>query len=76
MPILRTEITSFVRTWNNHSIRKQKLRPHLVHGKPFMNYHYPPEGVQDHGLKFDQDLLRTLQEDVIEWGKFLTLSKV
>ncbi|KAH1912043.1 hypothetical protein KXW47_008706, partial [Aspergillus fumigatus] len=32
-----------------------------------MNYHYPPEGVQDHGLKFDQDLLRTLHEDVAEW---------
>jgi hypothetical protein len=72
MPILRTEITSFVRTWNNHSIRKQKLRPHLVYGKPYMNYHYPADGVQDHGLKFDQNLLRTLQEDVAEWGKSLS----
>lgn len=42
-----------------------------------MNYHYPPKGVQDHGLKFDQDLLHTLHEDVAEWGKFIsTLPKV
>ena len=70
MPILRAEIVSFVRTWNNHSIRKQKLRPHLVHGKPYMNYHFPTDGIQDFGNLFDQGLLQTLQSEIQAWGKF------
>jgi hypothetical protein len=69
MPILRIEITSFVRTWNNHSIRKQKLRPHIVHGKPYMNYNYPADGVQNYGIIYDQNLLQTLQDEVKEWGR-------
>jgi hypothetical protein len=69
MPVLRIEITSFVRTWNNHSIRKQKNRPHSVPGKPYINYNYPPAGVLNHGLEFDEELYRSLQNDVQEWGK-------
>ncbi|KAE8383936.1 hypothetical protein BDV23DRAFT_177436 [Aspergillus alliaceus] len=41
IPILRLEIISFVRTWNNHPIHVQKNRPYLVSGKSFMNYNYP-----------------------------------
>jgi hypothetical protein len=70
MPILRAEIVSFVRTWNNHSIRKQKLRPHLVHGKPYMNYHFPADGTQDFGIPFDQGFLQTLRSEIQEWGRF------
>jgi hypothetical protein len=71
MPILRIQIASFVRTWNCHKIRKQPNRPHLVPGKPFMNYNFPPEGVQDQGIQCKMDLLKTLQKDVREWGMFL-----
>ncbi|KAL4976867.1 hypothetical protein BDW66DRAFT_159305 [Aspergillus desertorum] len=67
MPILRIQITSFVRTWNNHNIRKQRNRPHLVTGKPYMNYNCPAAGVQDHGIKFDMELFKSLQNDVQEW---------
>ncbi|KAL4958603.1 uncharacterized protein BDV14DRAFT_206546 [Aspergillus stella-maris] len=67
MPVLRLEITSFVRTWNNHPIRVQKNRPHLVSGKPFMNFNYPKNGVLNYGLEFDENLLSSLQEDVREW---------
>jgi hypothetical protein len=69
MPILRTEVASFVRTWNIHYIRKQKSRPHVVHGKPYMNYHCPSVGVRDYGASVDQDVLGTLQKDVEDWGK-------
>ncbi|KAI1821966.1 hypothetical protein F4861DRAFT_532618 [Xylaria intraflava] len=31
---LRTDIAEFVQLWNNHTIRRQKNRPHVVHGKP------------------------------------------
>ncbi|GAA93201.1 hypothetical protein AKAW_11313 [Aspergillus luchuensis IFO 4308] len=30
MPILRTQVSSYVHTWNQHSIRKQRERPHVV----------------------------------------------
>ncbi|KAL4860412.1 hypothetical protein BDV12DRAFT_191720 [Aspergillus spectabilis] len=67
MPLLRIQVTSFVRTWNSHKIRRQRNRPHLVHGKPFMNYNFPPTGVQNHGIQFNQELFKSLQEDVQEW---------
>jgi hypothetical protein len=73
MPLLWIQITSFVRVWNNHSIRKQPNRPHLIPGKPFMNYNYPGNGIQNYGIKFDEDILKSLQEDVQDWGKFFYL---
>jgi hypothetical protein len=70
MPLLRIQINSFIRTWNIHAIRKQKNRPHLVPGKPYILYNFPPHGVRNHGLCFDKDLFQTLQSDVQEWGKY------
>jgi hypothetical protein len=74
IPILRAEIFSFVRTWNSHYIRKQKNRSHVVHGKPYMNYHHPPEGVYDHGIPVDSHLREELQKDVKEFGIISDLS--
>ncbi|KAL4972835.1 hypothetical protein BDW66DRAFT_162600 [Aspergillus desertorum] len=68
MPVLRLEINSFVRTWNNRPIRKQKNRPNLIPGKPFMNYHYPPEGTPKYRLEFDTNLFSILQNDVQDWN--------
>ncbi|KAL3429646.1 hypothetical protein BDV09DRAFT_202841 [Aspergillus tetrazonus] len=67
MPVLRLEITSFVRTWNNHPIRLPKKRPHLVSGKQFMNFNYPKDGVLNYGLEFDENLLSSMHEDVRDW---------
>ncbi|KAM4060318.1 hypothetical protein HRG_014235 [Hirsutella rhossiliensis] len=39
--LLRRELFDFVEAWNLHRIRLQKNRPHVVHGQPWMNYHYP-----------------------------------
>jgi hypothetical protein len=36
-----------------------------------MNYNCPAAGVQDHGIKFDMDLLKSLQDNVQEWGMYL-----
>lgn len=59
MPILRARIQSFVSSvWNVHPIRKQPKRPHVVSGKPMMNYHYPPEGIPDCKESFDPSLLQ------------------
>jgi hypothetical protein len=69
MPILRFHIPSFVRTWNVHGIRKQNNRPYVVHGKPFMNYNYPKQGIRNHGRDASQETLQTLWDDVKDWGK-------
>jgi hypothetical protein len=74
MPVLRIEITSFVRTWNCHSIRKQKNRPHLIYGKPYMNYNYPPEGITNFGIKIDQDFRQGLQDEIQDWSMLKTSS--
>ncbi|KAL4744526.1 hypothetical protein BDW72DRAFT_188322 [Aspergillus terricola var. indicus] len=67
MPVLRLEITSFVRTWNNHPIHVPKNQPHLVSGKPFMNFNYPKNDVLNYGLEIDENLLSSLQEHVRDW---------
>lgn len=71
MPILRKEIQSFVRTWNLHYIRKQPHRPTVVHGKPFMNYYYPADGVRDLGIPIDTDTCENLQSIVQDWGNYI-----
>ena len=53
--------------WNAHSIRKQKSRPNAVTGKPYMLYHHPGPNVQDWGLSFNEDRLRTMKQDVQDW---------
>lgn len=70
IPIIRAEVFSFVRTWNSHYIRKQKNRPYVIHGKPYMNYNHPPEGVVNYGLSINNELVKELQKDIEEWGKF------
>lgn len=67
MPLLQIQITSFVQTWNNHNIQPQPKRPHLVSGRPFMNYNYPARNVKDFGLKFGPELFEALQDDVRDW---------
>ncbi|KAL4956709.1 hypothetical protein BDW69DRAFT_70105, partial [Aspergillus filifer] len=67
MPIISIQITSFVRTWNNHSIRRQRNRPHLVTGKPFINYYCPEASVRDQGIEFNPELFKSLQDDVQDW---------
>ncbi|KAL4766702.1 hypothetical protein BDW60DRAFT_221101 [Aspergillus nidulans var. acristatus] len=67
IPLLRVQIPSFVRTWNHNSIQNPANRPHLVPGKPYMNYNFPATGVENQGVKFDMELFKRLQEDVQDW---------
>lgn len=69
MPIIRAEVESFVRLWNIHRIRKDSKRPHVVSGQPFVNYHYPAEGVHDYGQPIPEETIRHLQEDLKDVGK-------
>ncbi|PWY62025.1 hypothetical protein BO83DRAFT_460335 [Aspergillus eucalypticola CBS 122712] len=66
MPILRTQVSSYVHTWNQHSIRKQRERPHVISGRPFMNY-YHPEHTINHGLLVHEESLQQLRNSVQGW---------
>lgn len=71
IPLLRTQMQSFVRTWNRHSIRKQPNRPNAISGKPFVLFHHSPSHVENYGLSINSDKLGDLQNDVREFGKLL-----
>ncbi|EXM13390.1 hypothetical protein V3481_006933 [Fusarium oxysporum f. sp. vasinfectum] len=56
--VLRQELFDFVESWNLHRIRLQKNRPHVVHGQPWMNYHYPdPDKACNWGIPIDRHVL-------------------
>ncbi|KAL9567423.1 hypothetical protein ACKAV7_008373 [Fusarium commune] len=56
--VLRQELFDFVEAWNLHKIRLQKNRPHVVHGQPWMNYHYPdPDKACNWGIPIDRQVL-------------------
>lgn len=61
IPILRREIFSFVRTWNAHSIRKQKNRPNAVVGRPVRLYYYPPDDTANFGIPYDTACLNDIE---------------
>lgn len=69
MPMIRTEIYSYVELWNVHRIRKQRNRPNSVAGKPYMLYHHPKEDVQDYGLPIKQEVLDVQRQSVHGFGK-------
>ncbi|KAJ5143195.1 uncharacterized protein N7515_001982 [Penicillium bovifimosum] len=67
MPILRSHIQSYVQTWNMHNIRKQADHPERAPGKPYMNYHHPPKGVENFGLPADGPTLQAMQQDYADY---------
>ncbi|PWY70881.1 hypothetical protein BO94DRAFT_560538 [Aspergillus sclerotioniger CBS 115572] len=66
MPILRTQVSSYVHTWNQHTIRKQRERPYVISGRPFMNY-YHPEHTINHDLLVHEEFLQRLRNPVRGW---------
>lgn len=66
MPTLRNHIKSYVQTWNIHNIRKQANHPERAPGKPYMNYHHPPKGVENFGLPADTSTLQAMQQNYTE----------
>lgn len=66
MPILRTQVSSYVRTWNQHIIRKQPERPYVISGRPYMNY-FHPEHTVNHGLLVHEETLQQLRDSVQGW---------
>ncbi|KAJ5207272.1 hypothetical protein N7472_003720 [Penicillium cf. griseofulvum] len=67
MPTLRSHIKSYVQTWNMHNIRKQTDHPERTPGKPYMNYHHPPKGVENFGLATDVPTLHLLQQNHVNY---------
>ncbi|KAJ5791301.1 uncharacterized protein N7518_008312 [Penicillium psychrosexuale] len=67
MPTLRSHIKSYVQTWNIHNIRKQADHPERAPGKPYMNYHHPPKGVENFGLAADVATLQAMQQNYTDY---------
>lgn len=68
MPILRTDFINFVQVWNAHRIRRQKGRPHVIHGRPWFLYFQPNlQTAQDFAQPVNpnqiQELLDLIQQD-------------
>ncbi|KAL4767107.1 hypothetical protein BDW60DRAFT_227034 [Aspergillus nidulans var. acristatus] len=57
IPLLQVQIPLF----------NQLNHPHLVPGKPYINYNFPATGVENQGIKFNMEIFKHLQEDVQDW---------
>lgn len=76
LPRIRYEFSEFVRLWNAHPIRKQKERPHVVPGKPWVLYHLPdPDKIKDYRCYAPDSILRELlniiEQDGIDLDEYL-----
>jgi hypothetical protein len=67
IPILRSEISTYVETWNAHQIRPQKARPNHIAGVP--NDLYTDRSLPRYGWTPDVDLLAQLTEAVKDVSK-------
>jgi hypothetical protein len=63
MPILRRLLHRFVDQWNHHRIRRQKNRPHVVPGQPYVLFYYP-ETPQNFQQFISPDLLADFKADI------------
>lgn len=63
MPIIREEVFKYVDLWNRHAIQKQPKRPHVVTGKPIMNYFWPKTGVERFQQEADASVWEGLEAD-------------
>jgi len=69
--IIRRNVDHFTHIWNIHSIRKQKNRPWLIPGKPYLNFFHPksinPDAV-DCGRPIHLPVLQELKDSLISYG--------
>jgi len=70
MPIIRSDVQSFVHNWNIHKIRKQKNRPNGVFGQPIKLYNWPGEGVRNYGTPVPKEMLQPFQAELEGFGEF------
>jgi len=63
MPILRRILHRFVDQWNHHRIRKQKNRPHVIPGQPYVLFYYP-EIAKNFQQFVSSDLLAGFKADI------------
>jgi hypothetical protein len=62
MPRIRYSLSEFVKVHNAKRIRRQRKRPHVVSGKPYLLYYTPnPEEAQDCRIPLDPVRLQLLQ---------------
>ena len=67
MPLLRSELGTWVRNYNEHRIRQQPRRLNHVHGRP--NKLYSTRQVPHYGYAPDAELLNSLLNAIEPYGK-------
>lgn len=73
MPIIRSEIITYVETWNAHRIRPQKQRPNHIAG--IQNELYTDHLLPCYGWVPNIEILSQLNETVKDVGKLVNLRK-
>ncbi len=68
VPIIRSEIATYVETWNAHSIRPQKNRANHIPGIP--NELYTDTSLPRFGWIPNAELLQQLNDVVKDVGKY------
>lgn len=75
MPTIRNEFAHFVELWNNHRIRSQPRRPHVIAGRPYQLFHLPEDDRQDFRVPVDPSTLayikEILQQDTFDIDEYL-----
>ncbi|CDM35782.1 Ribonuclease H-like domain [Penicillium roqueforti FM164] len=74
MPIIRRRVHQYTVHWNHHPIQAQPQRPHVIPGKPNMNFYYSdvpdlrcPIDTDPDSMSEQAQLFRHLQQDVEGW---------
>lgn len=58
MNVLDKDLRRWIRTWNNHYIRRQSNRPHVIPGIPYVLFHDPGQfSTEDYGQPVPADIL-------------------
>ena len=65
LSFIRRTAAEFVEHYNNHEIKKQPDKSHIIGGEsPNHFYNFPPDRYHDFGLSFDPELLGRFRESV------------
>jgi hypothetical protein len=58
MHVLDQDLRRWIRTWNNHRIRSQSNRPHVIPGVPYTLFHHPDQfSTEDYSQPVPPDIL-------------------
>ena len=64
IPLIRHRVKAYTNQWNHHRIQSQPHRPHIVKGKPIMNWKHADIPDLHYPVDVNSSLFQSLQQDV------------